>query len=46
MNYHAEKLIDPVKPEDRKNVNPALGGVVQEMHACPKCGAVESRPSE
>src|SRR6478672_6276028 len=40
MNYHAEKLIDPVKPEDSKHVNPALGGVVKEMHACPKCGAV------
>lgn len=46
MNYHAEKLVDPVKPDDRKHVNPALGGVVNEMHACPKCGAVESRPSE
>jgi ribosomal protein S27AE len=46
MNHHADKLVDPVKPEDLKHVNPSLGGVVKEMHACPKCGAVESRLSD
>lgn len=43
MNHHADKLIDPVKPEDMKHVNPALGGMVEEMHCCPGCGAVTSR---
>ena len=43
MNHHADKLVDPVKPEDLKHVNPALSGVIEEMHYCPGCGAVESR---
>ena len=46
MNHHADKLIEAVQPEDFKYVNRSLGGVVEEMHACPKCGAVESRMSQ
>jgi predicted RNA-binding Zn-ribbon protein involved in translation (DUF1610 family) len=43
MNHHADKLVDPVKPEDMKHIDPALGGMIEEMHYCPHCGAVESR---
>jgi predicted RNA-binding Zn-ribbon protein involved in translation (DUF1610 family) len=43
MNHHADKLVDPVKPEDAKQVNPALGGLIEETHGCPGCGNVESR---
>ena len=43
MNHHADKLIDPVKPGDAKQVDPRLGGVLEETHCCPGCGAVESR---
>ena len=46
MNHHADKLVDPVRPEDMKHVNLALGGVIEEMHYCPRCGAVESRRAE
>ncbi len=46
MNHHADKLADPVRPEDMKQVNSALGGVIEEMHYCPGCGAVESRRAE
>ena len=46
MNHHADKLVDPVKPDDMKHVNPALGGVIEETHYCPGCGAVESRRAE
>jgi len=46
MNHHADKLVDPVKPDDMKHVNPALGGVIEEMHYCPGCGTVESRRAE
>ncbi|MGE5306131.1 MAG: hypothetical protein ACM3TN_22725 [Alphaproteobacteria bacterium] len=46
MNHHADKLLDPVSPEDLTHVNPALGGVIEEMHCCPGCGAVESRRAE
>ncbi len=42
MNHHADKLVDPV---DRlAAVDPALGGLLEETHACPACGNVESRP--
>jgi ribosomal protein S27AE len=46
MNHHADKLIDPVKPEDRRHVDAALGGVVEEIHCCPECGAAASRRAE
>jgi hypothetical protein len=41
MNHHADKLVDPTGREER--VDPALGGVVEETHACPRCGKVEAR---
>ena len=46
MNHHADKLIDPVKPEDLQQVNSALGGVIEEMHHCPGCGVAASRRAE
>ena len=46
MNHHADKLVDPVTREEARKVDPALGGIVQETHGCPKCGAVESRRAE
>ena len=46
MNHHADKLVDPVRPEDMRHLNPALGGVIEEMHYCPGCGAAESRRAE
>jgi ribosomal protein S27AE len=42
MNHHADKLVDPVDRLDA--VDPALGGLLEETHACPRCGNVESRP--
>lgn len=45
MNHRADKLVEPVNSEELKHVNPSLGGVVKDVHACPKCGAVESRLS-
>ena len=38
MNQHAEKLVDPRSAEMAAHVDSALGGVVQEMHTCPRCG--------
>jgi predicted RNA-binding Zn-ribbon protein involved in translation (DUF1610 family) len=43
MNHHADKLVEPVRREDLRHVNPTLGGIVEETHGCPSCGAVESR---
>jgi predicted RNA-binding Zn-ribbon protein involved in translation (DUF1610 family) len=38
MNFHAEKLTysEPI-------LNPALGGHVEEVFTCPRCGITESR---
>jgi hypothetical protein len=43
MNPHAEKLMAPRTTSEEAAVDPALGGVVKEIHQCPACGAVESR---
>lgn len=43
MNRHAEKLVyTDSGPADRR-IDPALGGLIEETHACPKCGNIESR---
>jgi len=46
MNHHADKLVEPASREEAERADPALGGAVQEMFACPSCGYVDARPSE
>jgi ribosomal protein S27AE len=46
MNHHADKLVYPVSAEYAKEMNIALGGVIEETHGCPGCGGVESRRAE
>lgn len=43
LNQHAEKLSDPRNAQEAAQVDPALGGLIDEMHTCPGCGNVESR---
>jgi predicted RNA-binding Zn-ribbon protein involved in translation (DUF1610 family) len=43
MNRHAEKLVYSDNPEDTRRVDPLLGGLLEETHACPNCGNVEAR---
>jgi hypothetical protein len=43
MNRHAEKLVFPESAAERRLVDPALGGLLEETHTCPQCGNVESR---
>ena len=43
MNHHADKLVEPTTRAELDQVNAALGGIVEEAHACPDCGNVESR---
>jgi predicted RNA-binding Zn-ribbon protein involved in translation (DUF1610 family) len=43
MNHHAEKRVDPTTPEEAARMDPALGGIIEEMHTCPECGQVHSR---
>lgn len=43
MNRHAEKLVHPGSAAELRLVDHALGGLLEETHACPVCGNVESR---
>ena len=43
MNHHADKLVDPVDSREAAEIDPALGGLLQETHGCPACGNVEFR---
>jgi hypothetical protein len=47
MNRHAEKLVTPAGPADEAWdeawVDPVLGGIVDELYACPACGTSASR---
>ncbi len=45
MNHHAEKLVDPRDALEAVRVDAALGGLLEEHHACPQCGKGEARPS-
>lgn len=43
MNQHAEKLVDPTSQQEAVLADPALGGIIEEFHTCPECGANASR---
>jgi ribosomal protein S27AE len=43
MNHHAEKLLYASDAADAASVDPVLGGIVEELHSCPACGASASR---
>jgi hypothetical protein len=43
MNRHATKLVHPENTAERGLVDDALGGLLEETHACPRCGNIESR---
>ena len=43
LNHHADKLVDPVTPEEAAEVDAALGCFVLKTYCCPECGGVESR---
>jgi hypothetical protein len=43
MNYHADKVDYTAALDQPQAIDPALGGVLQEVHTCPNCGNVELR---
>jgi hypothetical protein len=43
MNHHADKLVEAIDGEGAAQRDEVLGGLLCEMHACPRCGNVESR---
>jgi hypothetical protein len=46
MTHHADKLVAPADPGDEALVDPALGGIVDEIHTCAGCGHVQARRLE
>ncbi|HEY7636045.1 MAG TPA: hypothetical protein VH763_10895 [Gemmatimonadales bacterium] len=42
MNQHAEKIVYGGRG---LRTDPDFGGTLEEMHACPRCGYVASRPA-
>jgi predicted RNA-binding Zn-ribbon protein involved in translation (DUF1610 family) len=45
MNPHAEKPVEPLTRVEAARADWVLGGMIEEIHECPRCGRVESRPS-
>jgi ribosomal protein S27AE len=45
MNQHAEK-IDYSSPEESGAFDADFGGVVEEVHSCPRCGRTETRRAD
>jgi predicted RNA-binding Zn-ribbon protein involved in translation (DUF1610 family) len=43
MNYHALKIDYTASLDDESTVDDAEGGVLQEAHTCPACGATHLR---
>jgi hypothetical protein len=43
MNHHSDKMVYSVDPHDAGKADPALGGIIEEFHSCPKCGGGASR---
>ena len=41
MNHHAMKI--DYSNEVSANMDPVFGGVLKEVHTCPKCGRTELR---
>ncbi len=38
LNHHATMIRDPLDREEADNMDPVVGGVLIEVHACPICG--------
>jgi ribosomal protein S27AE len=43
MNHHCDKIVYNAEPQDAGKADHILGGVIEEFHACPKCGGGASR---
>lgn len=43
MNHHSDKIVYKAGADDA-GTDMALGGIIEEFHACPNCGCGASRP--
>ena len=46
MNFHAEKVDYSRALANPREMDPDLGGAVEEFHTCPDCKFVLERPAE
>jgi ribosomal protein S27AE len=46
MNHHADKLTYASDGSKAPRFDRALGGVVEETHHCPSCGAIAARNAD
>ena len=46
MNRHALKINYGAAAENLENIDPDLGGVLEEAHACPECGKTLMRRAD
>lgn len=46
MNHHADKLVYSIEQSVTAKSDPSLGGLIEETHNCPGCGAIASRVAE
>jgi hypothetical protein len=42
MNKHAEKAVKTSRPQEPRDSDVALDGVISAIHCCPGCGKVEA----
>lgn len=43
MNHHAEKIDYTAALDEEGAVDEETGGILEEIHTCPKCGDTEAR---
>ena len=43
MNHHCDKLVYLTDLQQPIEIDPNLGGIIEEFHTCPKCGSGASR---
>jgi len=43
LNYHAEKLDLTAGLSEPQDIDPELGGILEEAHTCPECGKTATR---
>jgi hypothetical protein len=46
MNQHAEKVDYSLSPDEAGAFDEEFGGVVEEVHSCPRCGKTETRRAD
>jgi len=46
MNHHADKLVYSTEKSVVAKKELSLGGLIEETHNCPGCGAIASRVAE